>query len=223
MIFYSDSFRFLCPQHTIGTDEDERYGEQLSHVEKHVGLPGFLHVLGVFNEEAEDEDIGQTESEIPARSHAWLAGLLASFVDSPHDEEQRGVGDGLVELSGMARKVVDAEEDECPGHVGHLADNLAVHQIAQADKAGRAARGNGNIVEHGPDAYLAIAHIKPKGDDKAERSAVTGQSLVACEFPSAVGQEMNGNEHLEDVFSAAKEIVGLIEQAMPQSGTNQDA
>ena len=223
MSLYSDCFRFLCPQHTIGTDEDEGDGEQLTHVEKHVGLPGFLHVLGVFNEEAEGEDIGQAESEIPARSHAWLASLLASFVDSPHDEEQDGVGNGLVELARMTGNGVDLLEDEGPGNVGHLADNLRVHEVAQADEAGRRSSGDGYVVEHGPDAYLAIAHIEPQGDDKAERSAVAGQSLVAREFPSAVGQEMNGNEHLEDVFSAAKEIVGLIEQAMPQSGTDQDA
>ena len=37
MSLYSGCFRFLCPQHTIGTDEDEGDGEQLTHVEKHVG------------------------------------------------------------------------------------------------------------------------------------------------------------------------------------------
>ena len=34
---------------------------------------------------------------------------------------------------------------------------------------------------------------------------------------------MDGQEHLHDMLARGKEIVGLIEQAMPQTGTNQDA
>ena len=138
--------------HAIDTEDDEGDGEQLAHVEKHVSLPGFLHVLGVFDEEAEGEDIGEAETEVPAGAYPWRAGFLSSFIDCPHDEEQHGVGNGLVELAGMARKVVDTQEDEGPGHIGHLADNLAVHQITQTDETGRGSGGDGNVVQYRPDA-----------------------------------------------------------------------
>ena len=40
----------------IGSHEDERYWEQLAHVEEHILLEAFLYFLGVFYEEAEGEN-----------------------------------------------------------------------------------------------------------------------------------------------------------------------
>ena len=34
---------------------------------------------------------------------------------------------------------------------------------------------------------------------------------------------MNGQEHLHDVLAGSKEIVGLVEQAMSQTGSDEDA
>ena len=118
-------------QHTINPDDDERNGEQLAHIEQHVGLPSLLHVLGVFDEETEREDIEEAESEIPARAHLWVLGVgcwvlgvggwifSASLVNGPHDEEQDGIGNGLVELAGMARKIIYAFEDKGPHALCH--------------------------------------------------------------------------------------------------------
>ena len=52
---------------------------------------------------------------------------------------------------------------------------------------------------------------------------MTGKSFIACELPSAVGHEMDRQEHLYDVFAGGKEIIWLVEQAMSQTSTNQDA
>ena len=90
----------------------------------------------------------------------------------PHDAEQQGVGDGLVELAGMAWHLVDMLEDEGPGHVCDLADDLGVHQVAQADEAGGGACGDGDVVEHRPDAELRLADIEPEGDHQAQRTSV---------------------------------------------------
>ena len=68
-------------QHTINPDDDERDGEQLPHIEEHISFPSLLHVLRVFYQEAESEDIGEAESEIPACSNSWRTSLLASFVN----------------------------------------------------------------------------------------------------------------------------------------------
>ena len=48
----------------------------------------------------------------------------------------------------MARFHSFAGEDECPRHVAHCADYLAIHQVAQTDKAGGDRGGNGNVVEY---------------------------------------------------------------------------
>ena len=50
--------------------------------------------------------------------------LLAILIDGPHDDKQNGVGNGLVELTGMAWYCVYTLKDKCPGYVGHLTDNL---------------------------------------------------------------------------------------------------
>ena len=55
--------------HTVHTDDDKRYGEQLTHIENHVGLPRLLHILGVLDEETEGEDECQHQSEIEARAY----------------------------------------------------------------------------------------------------------------------------------------------------------
>ena len=176
-----------------------------------ISFPGLLHILCIFNQEAESEDIGEAESEIPAGAHGRSAAFPASFVNCPHDEEQNSVGYGLVELSGMTGKTVHSLENKSPGHIRHLTDNLRVHQITQADEAGGGSGGNGNIVEHGPDAYLTIPYIEPKGNDQSESSTMTGKTLIAREFPSAIGHKVNRQQHLHDVFAGSKEIVGLIE------------
>ena len=59
----------------------------------------------------------------------------------------------------MARYGIDTLEDERPRHIGYLAYNLGVHQIAHADEACCDRCGNGNVVEHAPDAHLCLAYI----------------------------------------------------------------
>ena len=50
----------------------------------------------------------------------------------------------------MAWQHVNTLEDEGPGHVGCLAENLAVHKVAQANEAGGGASGDGDVVEYRP-------------------------------------------------------------------------
>ena len=66
----SGSLRFfLGPYHAISAEYYERNTEYLSHVEWERGFEGFLDLLGVFDEEAEGEDIAQAEAEEKARAH----------------------------------------------------------------------------------------------------------------------------------------------------------
>ena len=51
---------------------------------------------------------------------------------------------------------------------------------------------------------------------------MTGQSLIACEMPTAIGGEMDGQQHLYHMSEGAEVVVGLIEQTMPQTGTCKD-
>ena len=161
--------------HAVDADDDEGDGEDLSHVDGQRGFEGFLNLLGVLDEEAEGEDVGQTEAEVPACAHVEGLMLLAVgelLVDAPHNHKQQGVGDGLVELAGMTGHRVDLLKDEGPGHVGHLADNLAVHEVAQADEAGCCASGDGDVVEHRPDAQLRALTVEPEGQHEAGCTAM---------------------------------------------------
>ena len=82
-MFLSETCLF-CSQHAPGTENNEWYREYLSHVEWERGLECFLYLLGVFDEEAEGEDIRQAESEVPA-----CADLLRHLlVECPQDEEE---------------------------------------------------------------------------------------------------------------------------------------
>ena len=57
---------FMGSYHTIETYRHKRNAEQLSHVERHALLEGHLLLLEELNEEAEGEDPGKAESEVPA-------------------------------------------------------------------------------------------------------------------------------------------------------------
>ena len=77
-------FYFLGPYHTIDTNNDEGNRKNLSHIEWESGLEGFLDLLGVLDKEADGEDLGQAEAEIPA-SADLLRHLL---MQCPHDKEE---------------------------------------------------------------------------------------------------------------------------------------
>ena len=65
---------FLGSYHAIDTEDDEGDGEDLAHIKWEGGFEGFLNLLGIFDEEAEGEDIRQTEAKIPAS--ADLSGIF---------------------------------------------------------------------------------------------------------------------------------------------------
>jgi len=54
--------------HAIYTENDERYREYLPHVYRQRCFESFLYLLRILDEEAEGEDVGQAEAEIPARA-----------------------------------------------------------------------------------------------------------------------------------------------------------
>ena len=106
--------------HAHDAYDDEWHREQLAHIEQHVVLESLLHILGILYHKAEREDKRQTESEEEARA----CPLFVLLVEMPSHKEEKEVGDGLIELSGVAGHLVYALEDERPGHIGNLADYL---------------------------------------------------------------------------------------------------
>ena len=123
----------------------------------------------------------------------------------------------------MAWNAIDLLEDECPGHIGWLTDNLAIHEVSQADETGSDGGCNGDVVEYMPDVHLCIATIEPEGNHQTKCSAVRSQSGVARILPRAVGHLVHWHEHLNEMGTRREEIVGLIEQAVAQTGTHQNA
>ena len=210
---------FACPDHAIDAKNNERNAEELPHVEEHARLEAHLNVFGVLDEEAEGEDERDAEAEIEAFAH----GNLPAPITIPAHKEEQGVGQGLVKLAGMTRIFVYFLKDKGPWNIGHFADNLAVHQVSEPNEAGRDGRGDGDIVQQLPQFHLIFTAIEPQGDHQAERSAVACQAFVAHEMPRAVGQKFEGNEHFEEMCTRRKIVVGLVEEAMSESGSYQYA
>ena len=69
ILFRSQLFHPFSTPHASNAKDDERNAQQLSHVENHARLEVYLYILGVFYEEAERENEGQTQAEIEASSH----------------------------------------------------------------------------------------------------------------------------------------------------------
>ena len=102
------------------------------------------HLLGKLDEEAEGEHQRQAETEIEPRAHT----VLVLAVDEEDDGEEAGIGDGLIELSRVAWRLVNMGEDEGPGNVRHFADNLRVHEVSQPDEACRDAGDHSHQVQY---------------------------------------------------------------------------
>ena len=220
---------FLCVPHAPNAQQDEGKGEELSHVEGHGLLEIDLLFLQELDEEAEGEDGGEAEAEIEAgadgdgRLGCHCLCLVPMAVDDDSAGEDDEVGKGFVELGGMAwhGDAIDerlvAVEDECPGDIGGLANNLGVHQIAQANEARHGGYGDGNIVHHDPRLDLGLAAVEHHADDEADGAAVGCQAFVASQPPTAVGHETGGKEHLDETGHAGEVVLGFVEQAMPQA------
>ena len=204
--------------HAGNAENHEGDAQQLAHVKGHAGFEGHLDVLGELDEEAEGEDGREAEAKEEARAHL----LLVSLVEPQADEDEEEVGEGLVELTGMARHLVDLLEDEGPGHIGHLTDDFAVHQVAQADEAGCGGRGDGDVVEYLPEIHVRLAIVEPERYHESEGATVGGQTLIARELP-AHGGVLDGQEHLDDVVPGTQKIVGLVEEAVTQTCPDDDA
>ena len=213
---------FLAPlaaefaaRHAVHPYEDERDAQNLPHVDEHGSLPCLLHLFRVFDEETRREDAGQAETEVEARAHL----LRPLVVERVADDEKEEIADGFVELAGVAGQHVHALEDERPRHVGGLADDFRVHQIAQADEHGTGGRGDGHVVQHAHDVHLRLAHIEPQGQYQPYGAAMAGQPGIAGEDPP-VGCLAHGEHHLQGM---GEEVVRFVEQAVAQAGTHQDA
>ena len=209
--------------HAPRAEHHEGYGEYLAHVEGHGRLERYLYVLGELYEEAEREDERQAQPEEVARAHA----LRMLAVQPPPHEEEEEVGYGLVELPGVARLRCHLgpclHEVEAPRQVGDASEYLGVHEVAKAYEARRHGRGYGYVVEHLPEAQARLAAVEPQGEHETERAAVRGEAAVARELPSAALKKLYGHEYLHDVLPRREEEVGLVEEAVAQSRTHDDA
>jgi len=151
----------------------------LAHIHEHAVLEIDLILLGVFNKDTAGEDQEKAESEEEAGTHA--ARIMA--IEIPSYEKEAGIAKGLVELAGMARKLIYSLEDEGPGHIGGAPDNLAVHEVAQPDSASADRRNDAHIIQNVQERQLHLSSIEHQSDHKAQRAAVTGKSFVAGHHP----------------------------------------
>lgn len=213
------STRLYAAHYKIHADGNERHAEQLSHIEQHVLLKRLLHLLGVLDEETECKDICEAQAEEHARPHP----IAVTTVNGHPDEKQNGVGNGLIKLSGVARRTVNTLKDKRPGHIRNLADDLRVHQIAKPYETCRHGSGYGDIVEHRQYLHAGIAAIEQQRQREAYRAPVAGQSLVARVFPPAIGHEVYRHYHLYEMLAVGKKIVGLVEDAVTKARTCEDA
>ena len=212
------SLRLEAAHHAPHAEEHEGDAEELAHVERHAYLKVALYLLEELHEEAEGEDVGEAVAKEEAC--AYLA--RHALVEVPADETEHGIRDGLVELCRVAGEHVDLGEDEAEVASRGAAYNLGVHEVAQADAASGDRGGNGDVVEHGPQGYLILAHIEPQGYHQAECTAMACQALIADEAHTR-GGEAYGEPHLDEAGEVVEVVLGLVEDAVAQTGTEQDA
>lgn len=159
--------------------EYEWNGEELAHVEGHVGLEAHLRILDELDEETAGEEHGEEHSEDEAR-----ASFGVFLPIHPHKEhEEREIASRLIELCGMAGKsgiFVATDEDEAPGEGGGMAVDFRVHQVAETNHGTDKRDGNGESVK-GPERISACGDDGEEDDGNHDADG----SAVACKaaFP----------------------------------------
>lgn len=149
--------RLNATHHTPHTEDHEGDAEKLTHVECHTHLEVALHLFAELHEKAEGEDIGKAVAKEEACAHLARHAL----VEPPADETEQGIRDGLVELCRVAGQHVDLREDEPPISARRAANNLGIHEVAQADTTSSHGCGDSDIIEHRPKRHLILAYIEP--------------------------------------------------------------
>lgn len=144
------------------------------------------------------------------------------LVEIPADESEQQVRNSFIELSWMARQHVDLCEDESEVTTSRTANNLGVHQIAQADAAGSDRCGNGYIVEHCPQGHLVLAHIEPQGYHQSQGATMASQPLITDKAYARI-READRQEHLDEMGKTGQIIGWFVEQAVTQARTDEDA
>lgn len=91
----------LRPKYRPRAKGNERNTENLSHVERQSRLEVYLNYLRKLNEKAEGEDEREAKAEVKARSYL----LRTTPVKGEDENEDDEIGNGLVQLSRMARMV----------------------------------------------------------------------------------------------------------------------
>ena len=182
----------------------------------HLDFPCLLDVFEKLNEEAEGEDGRQTPAEEKPRADAFAV----AAVEPQASEEEHEIGNSFVELAGVTwQEITIAGEDEAIVGASVFANDFRVHEVAEADAAGRDGRGDGDVVEHAEDVNLCASHIKPERNHQSERAAVRGQSSIACTLPASASFP-DRQKHLNGV---AEEVAWFIEQAVAEACADEDA
>lgn len=123
----------------------------------------------------------------------------------------------------MTRVLIFTDEDESPRHIGHLADDLGVHQVAEADEHGGDARDDAHVVEYHPALDFQVSTVDPNGYEHTKYASMACQALISRKFPTAVWHVMEWYQHLDEVIPSAEKILWLIEETMSQACSYQYA
>ena len=188
----------------------ERYAKKLPHVQEHSLLKGFLHVFYVFHQETEHKDRRETPAEEETRAHLFFIVM----VDDESDKENRDVCKRLVKLSGVSGKVFAVcRENKAPRHVGGLAHDFGVEQVAEPYEARRERSTDSHVVENAHGVHSSAFHVEIQGKEHSYHASVRRQSGISRASP-AVNGFLYGKNHLHGV---GKKISRLVEKAMSET------
>ena len=155
--------------------------------------------------------------EPPAEESAVVEFAVVFAVGPEAGGEDEEVGEGLVDLCVvLGHGFAVALEDEAPGEGGLYTVDFAVEEIAQADEGTTQCHDNDEAVEQPPGVYLVFAAPEPDGKQDGDGGTVAGKAFVAGKVPLGV----EGQEDFKPVLGGA-EVVGLVEEAVPQAGAHQ--
>ena len=106
-------------------------------------------------------------------------------------------------------------EDEAPGQAGHVAVDLGVEQVAEADEGAGEGHRDGQVVQQPHEIEIVLLPVvvrePPHPEDQGDGAAMAGEAALPR------------HEDLPEALPAAQVVVRLVEQAVPEAGAHDGA
>ena len=202
-------FSYICIDQESDAEKNERDAEPLTHVQNHIMLETHLRFLDELDEEAHAE----TSDEEGSDEEAAIKFVEPVLVHQDLEDAQKEVTESFIKLCGMLRLCLSPEfENEAPRQRSNISVYLRIEKVSETDECCGKADCDCKMVENPHKIKVILTTVMSCKPPHCNKESYCATMTCQTTFP--------WHEYFPETLPAAKVIVRLIEEAVPQTGTD---